>query len=258
MLAWLCSSTYAEEQARLWFDVSNDGEEYTVSVNISGNAGIEMLQFCLRYDNEKLELMSAAAGDAFLGTISPTISTNEAGRVYLVWDALNPLPNGSLLLLRFATKHNASGNVLLFFDGDYETIAADGDYTEITLQAEKLEIAIGTPIVSPKEASATPEVTPGPESITTTEPSTPSDSQAETEIALEVAASSAVEPEQSKPVGTNPIEKTASAKEKPDATFTPDTKDDHAFPAALIMIGLIALSAVAVTLICIKARRRTK
>ena len=257
-LIWLCSSTYAEEQARLWFDVNNDVEEYTVSVHISGNTGIEMLQFCLRYDYEKLELKAVSAGDAFRGITAPTISINTLGRVYLVWDALKPLPDGCLLILRFALKDGAAGNAQFFYDGDFETIAADGDYTEISLQAEKLEIAIGNPIVSPKETSATSEVTPGPESITTSEPLTPSDSPAKTEIALEVTASSAVESEQSKPVGTNPIENKASTKEKPNATPVPETKDEHAAPAALIVISLIALSAAVATLICIGARRRTK
>ena len=143
ILACFCSSAFAEEQAVLSLGLKRDGEVYSVSVRISGNTEPEMLQFCLRYDDEKLELKSVSAGDALLGMPAPTISDNEPGYVYFVWDALKPLSDGILMELSFSVRESADGSTSIYFDKEYETIAADSDYNEIVLNTGKVDILIG-------------------------------------------------------------------------------------------------------------------
>ena len=160
VFACFCSSAFAEEQAGLGLEMKADGADYTVSVQLSGTAGPEMLQCCLRYDDEMLTLQSVVPGEVFLGKTVPTISATESGRVYLAWDALSPLENGTLLELRFSAKDDAYGTARIWFDEEYDTIAADGDFNEIFLNKATLDIPVGvTETVSP--ASYGDTATPG-------------------------------------------------------------------------------------------------
>ena len=166
-----CSSAFAEEPAALGLGMTADGANYTVSVQLSGASGIEMLQFCLKYDAEKLVLQSARAGDLFQGRTLPTFTAKEPGRVYFVWDALSPLEDGILLELYFSTADSASsGSARICFDDDYETFAADAEFNEISLSKAELEIP-----VSVVQVPASDPVTPA-QSDTPTETRPDSDS----------------------------------------------------------------------------------
>ena len=114
VFACFCSSAFAEEQAGLGLEMKTDEADYAVTVQLRGTSGLEMLQFCLRYDDEKLALQSVVPGEVFMKQTVPTISATEPGRVYLVWDALSPLENGALLELRFTAKDFSSRMRLVF------------------------------------------------------------------------------------------------------------------------------------------------
>ncbi len=126
------------------FEMKNEESFYTVSVNMRGGSCPQMLQFCISYDNKKLELVSVAQGEAFKGLPAPTVSNSDVGKIYLVWDALDPLPDGTLLIMKLKAVDSAEGETTIYFDPKYETVAADGDYNEIELFLGSIEIAFDT------------------------------------------------------------------------------------------------------------------
>ena len=154
--AAVCSSVSAEEQAGLSFEVKTEGSVYDVALNMSGKAGPEMLQFCVKYDDSLLELQSVTAGEVFRDTTYPTISNTEPGYIYCVWEALKPLSDGNLLIMQFRAKENTEGSALIIFDTDYDTLAADGDFNDIPLTFDQLELVITGEEQSEKTSGKTP------------------------------------------------------------------------------------------------------
>ena len=154
--AAVCSSVSAEEQAELSFEVNQDGPVYHVALNISGKSEPEMLQFCLKYDDSKLELQTVTAGEVFQDTTYPTISNTEPGYIYCVWEALQPLSDGNLLIMQFKAKENSEGSASIFFDTDYDTLAADGEFNDIPLTFDRLELAVSGDDEVEKPSGKTP------------------------------------------------------------------------------------------------------
>lgn len=114
-----------------------NGSVYPVSVRITAGTGAEMMQFCIGFDSEKLDLVSFAAGDALTGLPAPTLSNARKGRVYFVWDALTPFTaGGTLLVLTLRRKADAAGDAAVFFDPDEEFIFADGAYQPIAMETD--------------------------------------------------------------------------------------------------------------------------
>ncbi len=137
-----CSVVSASEQARLWFEMKSEASGYTVTLNLDGKSEPEMLQFCIEFDNDRLELVSISEGEVFKETNAPTLSNNEEGKIYFVWDALSPLNDGRLLVMQFRTKEGVTGTAHIGFAEDYEVIAADDDLNEIYLTLEGLDIEL--------------------------------------------------------------------------------------------------------------------
>ncbi len=137
-----CSSVFAEEQTGFWFGMSKDGNKYTITLNMNGEAGPEMLQFRLRYDPDKLHLDSADQGDVFKEYIQPTFSFKGDGYIYFIWDDLKPLVNGQLFVMNFTVLDDVDGSTFIGFDRDYESIAADGEYNIIDMKFGSLQIPL--------------------------------------------------------------------------------------------------------------------
>lgn len=154
--AAVCSSVSAEEPAGLSFEVKTEGSVYDVALNMSGKTGPEMLQFCLKYDDSLLELQSVTAGEVFRDTTYPTISNSEPGYIYCVWEALKPLSDGNLLIMKFKAKDNTEGSTSIIFDTDYDTLAADGDFNDIPLTFDKLDLVISGNEQSENTSGKTP------------------------------------------------------------------------------------------------------
>ena len=138
----VCSLVNAEGQTRLWFEENHKGSVYTVSVNLNGEKNIEMLQFCIGFDDKKLELLSIAPGEAFKNVAAPTLSNNNPGKIYVIWDALSPIDNGALIFMQFKVRDGASGRATVSIETDFETIFADGDYNDIDVSLENLDIIL--------------------------------------------------------------------------------------------------------------------
>lgn len=79
------------------------GKDASVSVMIGESSGITALQFVVLYDDAVLTLESASAGK-MLGEQTPTINSEEPGKVYFVYDDVTELTeSGELLKLVFTT-----------------------------------------------------------------------------------------------------------------------------------------------------------
>ncbi len=167
------SSAFAAEQAELGLELKSDGTEYAVSVRFSGTKDLEMIQFKLEYDGDMLTLRSVEIGEVFRGRTLPTISNKEAGSIYLVWDDLTPLDNGTLMQLHFTAKDDVSGTAWVGFDEDFDTVAADGDFNEITLNKASIRIPIAAAMMPDSESDDAADSTTT-EDTTTAEPETSS------------------------------------------------------------------------------------
>ncbi len=137
----VCFRVQAEEQSELAINLYTDETAHIITVDLNGNAEIEMLQFCLCYDERTLELTKVGVGEVFENTNYPTISTQEKGRLYFVWEALDPIKDGELLIIQFRkTSEDIDGKTSLWFDTEYDTIAVDKNYNEIHLNTKPIEI----------------------------------------------------------------------------------------------------------------------
>lgn len=123
-----------------------EGDEYyTVSIDLLGTDVIEMLQFCISYDSELIELKNVTAGTVFKGISYPTVSGDIPGKLFFSWDALKPLKPGQLLILQFIPKENVSGIAQIWIDGNEDFIAADGNYQAVDLIRNNVQFVIETP-----------------------------------------------------------------------------------------------------------------
>lgn len=105
---------------------------YTVSVQLEDGGALAMIQFALRYDPEKLECVSAAGGALLNGLEEATINADIPGKIYFVWDSLEPLEaDGELMRLemRLRTDEPAA----LSFDFEEDCIFARDDFSQIEL-----------------------------------------------------------------------------------------------------------------------------
>lgn len=138
----LCSSAFAEEQAELLLQGTEEESAYVVTIDLIGTDTVEMLQFCVAYDDDLLRLESVSVGNAFRGTSYPTVSGDIEGKLYFAWEALSPLPAGQLLVIRFTAKNNAVGTAHVRIDGDEELIAANGEYQMLEVKRTAIEFVL--------------------------------------------------------------------------------------------------------------------
>lgn len=155
LLLSMCFSfqSLAESKAEIKIEIGspNSTGAYPVIVTLSKNTDVEMIQFTLGYDSEKLELLSYAVGNAFIGKTAPTLSNPSNGTVCFVWDALAPLNDGgTLLTLEVKPRSNASGAAQLWFNYDEDFVFADANYQQVAIEAQGTEIDLGAlPATSP-------------------------------------------------------------------------------------------------------------
>ena len=76
-----CSFALAEEQAELRLTGTEKEGVYSVTINLIGTDSIEMLQFCLSYDADSLELKQVIVGSAFNDISYPTVSKEIPGKL---------------------------------------------------------------------------------------------------------------------------------------------------------------------------------
>lgn len=137
-----CSFALAEEQAELRLTGVEKEGVYSVTINLIGTDSVEMLQFCLSYDADSLELKQVVVGSAFNDISYPTVSKEIPGKLFFAWDALKPLKAGQLLIAEFTAKQDASEKAAIWIDTNEEFIAANGNYEPIKLIRNTLEIQL--------------------------------------------------------------------------------------------------------------------
>lgn len=154
LLMFTSVTAFAEGEAVIEFDSyeSDDGKIY-VDVTISENDA-SMIQFCVDYDSESLECVSASAGSVFSGKSAPLINVTE-GKIFFIWDALEPLRDaGVLLRIEFELKVPADSEVGI--DEDESFVVANSKFEEIGSIGDSAEIN-KAPESSSSEAETPPE-----------------------------------------------------------------------------------------------------
>ncbi len=137
-----CSFALAEEQAELRLTGMEKEGVYSVTIDLIGTDSIEMLQFCLSYDADSLELKQVIVGSAFNAISHPTVSKEISGKLFFAWDALKPLKAGQLLIAEFTAKEDASEKAAIWIDTNEDFIAANGNYELIELKRNGLELQL--------------------------------------------------------------------------------------------------------------------
>ncbi|MBQ7874503.1 MAG: Ig-like domain-containing protein [Oscillospiraceae bacterium] len=136
-------SSFAAESAEISFNTVGPDENGKVFVDvvISGSSEPSMLQFCVAYDSEKLDCVSVNAGNAFSGNLAPTINAAE-GKIFFVWDSLNPINgSGTLLRIEFAPKA-ASLETSVWIDESEDFIVSDESFENIGVIGAKADISV--------------------------------------------------------------------------------------------------------------------
>lgn len=155
ILLLLCSSAFAEGQAELRLTGMETDGQYRVIIDLVGTDSIEMLQFCVSYDADLLELKQVQVGSAFNGVSYPTISSDIDGKVFFAWDALKPLKAGRLLIIEFVARDDAFGTAEIRIDAFEEFIAADENYQSIDINRNSFRFELAE-----NDASVETEVKP--------------------------------------------------------------------------------------------------
>lgn len=147
---------------------SDDGEKTYVDVTITENEA-SMIQFCVDYDSETLECVSATAGDVFSGKSAPLINKTE-GKIYFIWDSLTALKDsGTLLHIEFVRKDKSGSEVgidedesFIVANSKFETVGTPGESAKI--EGEEEENSSSAPETESSESSSVTESSPSQES----------------------------------------------------------------------------------------------
>lgn len=125
--------------------------ETTVSVNISENSNAAVLQFALKFDPTKLQVVSYSAGEAMNGFDKPVIrEDNTEGLVYFAWEELEGLTEGGSVLdvtfkvleaaetgeelaVKFANGTDGGEETVI---GSFSGIGSDGEPEYAPMEAE--------------------------------------------------------------------------------------------------------------------------
>ncbi len=131
MIFSLETTAFADDGAGIHIESSSDAGKSTVNVVLTGDTNPEMIQFCMNYDPEKMVCINALAGSALKGNSAPVINVKD-GKIYFVWDSLNPIKeDGVLLSVEFESVDNKedaevsieSGKGLIVAGKDFKNVA---------------------------------------------------------------------------------------------------------------------------------------
>ena len=143
VLILVCSSlsAFAAESKELSFNTydSKNNENICVDVVISGTGKPSMMQFCLAYDSDVLEVESINFGDAFDGATAPMINHID-GKIYFIWDSLNALQNnGTVLNIEY--KKLSEKGTSVYIDKTESFVVADSSFKDIGVVKGEATIA---------------------------------------------------------------------------------------------------------------------
>jgi len=105
------------------------GVALEIPVSISDMPELAMIQFCLRFDSEKITYSSFRTGSLLSGQGTPTINSNNPGKLYFVWDSTEALSgSGQIGTFVFTVNADTVGNTDVSIDMDEEIVFADTAY----------------------------------------------------------------------------------------------------------------------------------
>lgn len=146
-------TAFAEEGAGISIESSSDGENSTVNVLLSGKTNPEMIQFCMNYDPEKMECIGASAGGVLSGNSAPVINV-EDGKIYFVWDSLNPIKEDGILLQVQFKSIDSSEDAEVSIEGGKKLIVAGKDFKNVAPEkVENVTVFEGTGVSSESSKS---------------------------------------------------------------------------------------------------------
>lgn len=146
-------TAFADEGAGISIESSSDGENSTVNVLLSGKTNPEMIQFCMNYDPEKMECIGASAGGVLSGNSAPVINV-EDGKIYFVWDSLNPIKEDGILLQVQFKSIDSSEDAEVSIEGGKKLIVAGKDFKNVAPEkVENVTVFEGTGVSSESSKS---------------------------------------------------------------------------------------------------------
>lgn len=138
------------------------GEEFTVSLSVSGNSKISGAVIDISYDKNTLEFISADFGSILNGSANKNVKNIDGEKAFVRFTYLDPssslTASGVILKLRFKARDNASGDTFLKLSVPNAGDLVTGDLVRLSYKAVggKLNI-INTAAVITEPQSSVPE-----------------------------------------------------------------------------------------------------
>lgn len=96
--------------------------DFSINVTIDENSNVSLLQFSVIYDSSLLTLNSSEVG-SLMSELAPTINDSQEGIVRFVWDGVEELTDGGVLMtLNFTANADGDVDALIYIPTDDEEI----------------------------------------------------------------------------------------------------------------------------------------
>lgn len=129
----------AEEPITLTCLSNKDKQGYLVTIKAKETKDVVALQFTILYDNQILSIDSVEVGDIFNNNLAPIINTKEDGKIFIIWDSLDNLPNeGTILEIHFKALKKESSTLTIAEDDSL--VFSNDEFIELPVIVEECQI----------------------------------------------------------------------------------------------------------------------
>lgn len=129
----------AEEPITLTCLSNKDKQGYLVTIIAKETKDVVALQFTILYDNQILSIDSVEVGDIFNNNLAPIINTKEDGKIFIIWDSLDNLPNeGTILEIHFKALKKESSTLTIAEDDSL--VFSNDEFIELPVIVEECQI----------------------------------------------------------------------------------------------------------------------
>lgn len=129
----------AEEPVTLTCISNKEKQGYLVTIKAKDTKDVVALQFTVLYDNQILSVDSIETGDIFNNNLAPVINAKEDGKIFIIWDSLDNLPNeGTVLKIHFKALKKESSTLTIAQDDSL--VFSTEEFVELPVIVEECQI----------------------------------------------------------------------------------------------------------------------
>ena len=194
LLGLMTFSISAEDKTTIQGDTvyTDAGEQVTVALKITENAGFCALVLRISYDNEALTLVSMENKASGMTFTKPSSDPYKSGNKYL-WDNLSPYTStGDLVILTFDISDSADNgryDISVEFIEAYKLVDNQIEDVSVTVSDARIYVGVDETETTEQTTSVVTTEAESDETVETTEASTAETSEAESESVTEAQTS---------------------------------------------------------------------